>query len=184
MRTESDTVRPQTLDRGTDGDFYRQVCECLYQEAWLLDEAHFEQWLMWLSPEIRYWMPTRFVRKSTEFDREYSTYDDGVAFLDEDYEALRMRVEKMRHRMSWTDNPSSRTIHAISNVQVESVADGRCVIRSVATVDRSRFANQSDRWVVRRVDTVNIEEDDWKLEERRIYYPSPVLESSNLAILF
>ncbi|MFJ8112434.1 aromatic-ring-hydroxylating dioxygenase subunit beta [Streptomyces sp. NPDC096132] len=167
-----------------DPALYRRVTACLYREAWLLDDARFEEWLEWMSPDIRYWMPTRFVRKATERDLEFATLERGVSFLDEDYEALAMRVSKTRHRMSWTDNPAGRTVHSVSNIEIASVVDGRAVVRSVASVERSRFANESDRWVFRREDTINIGEDPWKLEERKIFYPSPVLESSNLAIFF
>ena len=169
-----------------DPDLYRRVCACLYREAWLLDDARLEEWLEWLSPDIRYWMPTRFVRKSAERHLEFATLERGVSFLDEDYEALVMRVAKVRHRMSWTDNPASRTVHSISNIEIVSVVSGRATVRSVATVDRSRFANAADHWVVRREDTINISEDAgrWKLEERKIFYASPVLESSNLAVFF
>jgi 3-phenylpropionate/cinnamic acid dioxygenase small subunit len=169
-----------------DPDLYRRVCSCLYREAWLLDDARFEEWLEWMSPDIRYWMPTRFVRKSAEQNLEFATLERGVSFLDEDYEALAMRVAKVRHRMSWTDNPASRTVHSISNIEIASVVNGRATVRSVATVDRSRFANAADHWVVRREDTIKIGEalGLWKLEERKIFYASPVLESSNLAVFF
>ena len=57
------------------------------------------------------------VRRATEREDEFSKMDEDIAYFDEDLEQMTMRVNKIRHRMSWSDNPMSRTLHAISNVE-------------------------------------------------------------------
>jgi 3-phenylpropionate/cinnamic acid dioxygenase small subunit len=168
----------------TDLERYFEISQLLYYEARLLDEGRFEEWLDWLSPSIRYWMPLRFVRRANERDAEFTVMGDQPGYLDEDFDSMAMRVKKIRHRMSWSDNPMSRTAHSITNIEVLSYDDRACNVRSIATVDRSRFAHYEDRWIVHRDDTLEKQDSCWKLAERRIYYPSAVLETSNLSIFF
>jgi 3-phenylpropionate/cinnamic acid dioxygenase small subunit len=168
----------------TDLEQFFEISQVLYKEARQLDDGMFEEWLEWLSPSIRYWMPLRVVRRATEREQEFTVMDEQIAYLDEDLESMSMRVKKIRHRMSWSDNPLSRTVHAISNIEVMSYTDKTCEVRSISTVHRSRFAHYEDNWVVHREDTLEKSRDGWKLRERKIYYPCAVLESSNLSIFF
>jgi 3-phenylpropionate/cinnamic acid dioxygenase small subunit len=161
-----------------------EISQVLYREARLLDDGCFEEWLDWLSPSIRYWMPLRVVRRANERDQEFGVMGDEPAYLDEDFDSMSMRVQKIRHRMSWSDNPMSRTVHSITNVEIISYDDAACEVRSISTVHRSRFAHYEDQWIVRRDDTLEKTDSGWKLRERKIYYPSAVLETSNLSILF
>jgi 3-phenylpropionate/cinnamic acid dioxygenase small subunit len=169
---------------GTELERWFEISQLLYREARMLDEGRFEDWLAWLSPSIRYWMPLRFVRRANEREKEFTSMDDQIAYLDEDFDSMEMRVKKIRHRMSWSDNPMSRTVHAITNVEVMSYDDRACNVRSIATVHRSRFAHYEDQWIVQRDDTLEKADGDWKLRERKVYYPCAVLESSNLSIFF
>jgi 3-phenylpropionate/cinnamic acid dioxygenase small subunit len=161
-----------------------EISQLLYQEARMLDEGRFEEWLAWPSPSVRYWMPLRFVRRANEREQEFTAMDDQPAYLDEDFDSMSMRVQKIRHRMSWSDNPMSRTLHSISNIEVLSYDAGACTVRSIASVHRSRFAHYEDAWIVHRDDTLERVEGVWKLRERKIYYPSAVLASSNLSVFF
>ena len=49
-----------------------EVEEFLYQEAELLDERRFEDWLDLLTEDIRYWMPIRRNVKFGELEREFT----------------------------------------------------------------------------------------------------------------
>ena len=161
-----------------------EISKILYKEARLLDDGLFEEWLEWLSPSIRYWMPLRYVRRAPEREQEFTAMGEELAYLDEDLESMTMRVKKIRHRMSWSDNPMSRTVHSISNIEVLDYSDLACSVRSITTVRRSRFAHYEDGWIAHREDKLEKEHDGWKLLERKIYYPCAVLESSNLSIFF
>lgn len=165
-------------------DQYFEISQLLYREARLLDDSLFEEWLEWLSPTIRYWMPLRFVKRATERDEEFTAMGAQLAYLDEDLESMTMRVKKIRHRMSWSDNPLSRTVHAITNIEVLSYTDEECAVRSVTTVRRSRFSHYEDQWVAIREDRLKKSFSGWQLDERKIFYPNAVLESSNLSVFF
>ncbi|MCI0846661.1 MAG: 3-phenylpropionate dioxygenase, partial [Chloroflexi bacterium] len=49
-----------------------EIEEFLYEEAELLDERHFEEWLELLTDDIRYFMPMRRNVKFGELDREFT----------------------------------------------------------------------------------------------------------------
>ena len=49
-----------------------EIEQFLYQEAELLDERQFEDWLDLLTEDIRYWMPMRRNVKFGELDREFT----------------------------------------------------------------------------------------------------------------
>jgi 3-phenylpropionate/cinnamic acid dioxygenase small subunit len=167
-----------------DLEHHFEISQLLYHEARLLDEGRFEEWLDWLSPSIRYWMPLRFVRRANERTQEFTVMNDQPAYLDEDFASMEMRVKKVRHRMSWSDNPMSRTVHSITNIEVLSYDDKTCHVQSISTVHRSRFAHYEDQWIVHRDDTLERTDGGWKLRERKIYYPCAVLETSNLSVFF
>ena len=49
-----------------------EIEEFLYQEAELLDERRFEEWLELLTEDVRYFMPIRRNVKFGELDREFT----------------------------------------------------------------------------------------------------------------
>jgi len=89
-----------TLSRSGAEDF-------LYAEARLIDEDQLEQWLQLFTPDGIYWLPSD---EST--DPEYETsiiYDDRLQ--------LEKRIYQLRNKHLAQD-PRSRTVHFVSNVQV------------------------------------------------------------------
>lgn len=172
------------VEMSSDHALQFQIERVLYREARLLDEMRFEEWLEWVSPGIRYWMPVRAVRKAAEIDREYGRQGSDVGYLDEDYEALRMRVQKYRHIMSWSDNPAARVVRAVSNVEAGQHDDGSVQVRSVVVAHRARFASQNDTWHVIRNDLLFHDGETWKLSYREVLAPENMLRSSSLDILF
>lgn len=80
----------------------------LYAEARLIDEDRLEQWLTLFTSDGSYWIPS-----DENADPEYETsiiYDDKLQ--------LEKRIYQLRNKHLAQD-PRSRTVHVISNVQVE-----------------------------------------------------------------
>ncbi|GAA1382175.1 3-phenylpropionate/cinnamic acid dioxygenase subunit beta [Pseudonocardia kongjuensis] len=161
-----------------------EIQQALFDEARLLDEMRFQEWLAWVSEDVRYWMPLRVVRKATETGIEYGRQGDDVGYFDDDHASLSMRVKKYGHTMSWSDNPAARVVRAVTNVQVERLDDGTVAVRSVLVVHRARFAQQNDTWNVARHDVLEPGTSGWRLRRREVLAPESVLRSSNLDVLF
>ena len=93
---------------------YAEVLEWLVEEAELLDHRQFERWLERIAGDVSYRMPVRQTLDSTGDDAESATF----YHLDENYESLWVRVQRLVGGMSASENPPSRTRRHVSNVRV------------------------------------------------------------------
>jgi 3-phenylpropionate/cinnamic acid dioxygenase small subunit len=108
------------VDRVKLGDpLYADVLEWLIEEATLLDNKHYEDWLTRLAPQLTYLMPVRqTLNNGTEPEpgRGYYHFDDN-------YRSLRLRVRRLASASSWVDNPSPRTRRLVTNLTVQALGD-------------------------------------------------------------
>ena len=72
-----------------------QVEEFLYQEAEILDERRFEEWLDLLTDDVRYWMPMRRNVKFGELEREFTREGQDINWFDEGKDTLIRRVNQI-----------------------------------------------------------------------------------------
>jgi len=132
----------------------------LYLEARLIDDDRLEQWLELFTDDGIYWIPSD---ESIDPDIETSIIHDDVPQLEK-------RIFQLRNKHLAQD-PRSRTVHFISNVEVEydSAADTATVrcntiiyemrpgdhqqlqaglgdVRTFAGRCRYRLVHQNDRW--------------------------------------
>lgn len=106
----------------------------LSTEARLLDELRYDDWLATLDPDIAYEVPVR------------STLMDGGAgfsttsfLMREDLYTLKMRVERLRTKYAWAEDPPSRNRHIVSNVVADALDDGLVEVRSSVLLVRTRL---------------------------------------------
>lgn len=90
----------------------------LYREARLLDEARYEEWQQLFTEDARYWLPIRPEEGDAEADpaSEISIIYDDLARIDE-------RVYRTLHTPVLDQNPRSRTVRLVSNVEVEPTSE-------------------------------------------------------------
>lgn len=96
------------------------LIDFIYAEARMLDEGRFEEWLeLWL-PDGRYWMPLDFQQEDPELT---------TSLLYEDVFMLRLRIERLEGRRTFSQKPKSRCHHVLSRPFVDEVDEGsgRCV---------------------------------------------------------
>src|SRR5260370_770210 len=107
------------VDDASERDRFRMLIE---QEARLLDQLRFDEWLAMYSPECIYWVP--------------STPDAGdprreVAISFDDRRRMEDRIFRLRTGYAWSQAPKSRTVRMISNVEVFAAGDDRArMVRS------------------------------------------------------
>ncbi len=97
--------------RNVDPQLTANVADFLFEEAGLLDERQFDQWLDLYSEDAIYWVPAN--RLDAEPDEQVAIYHDNYARLKE-------RLARMRSRRFWAQNPPSRTTRTVSNVRIRS----------------------------------------------------------------
>src|SRR5215208_5733840 len=113
---------------------YLAICQALYQEAALLDQRRFEEWLQFLTEDVVYQAPVRMTRERGKPD-----ISDEMFHFDDNYGSLRLRVERINTNFAWAEDPPSRTRHVVSNVQVFATErEDEVEVRSGLLVYRNR----------------------------------------------
>ena len=132
-----------------------EIEDFLFQEAELLDERYFEDWLGLLTDDIRYWMPMRRNVKSNELDREFTREGQDINWFDEGKETLQRRVQQILTGVHWAEEPLSRICHFVTNVQILNAVPSASDPTEVAVkcrflVYRNRVAKQYKTFSKRR----------------------------------
>ncbi len=152
MRASADVERRAELE------------EFLYQEAWLLDQGRFDEWLELYTDDATYWIPLQ-ADQSDPLTTSSIVYDDR--------RLLEVRVRQFQHPRAHARVPVPRTVHQIGNVRVIE-SDGRDVrvsstlllvefrrerqrVWGALVEHRLRRTDQGLRIAAKRVDLVNSE---------------------------
>jgi len=143
--------------------FSLQECETfLVDEARLLDESRFDEWLALFTDDATYWVPSEPDQKSP-FDTVSLMYDDR--------RLLETRVRRLASPRIYSQEPRSRTSRIVTNASVEGSSSRGTLVRSKFSIVESRRGQQrvfagtylhelvragtSIRIVSKRVDLVN-----------------------------
>ncbi len=177
-------------------DVLRQVEQFLYREARLLDSRQFRRWIDLLADDLRYWIPMRSNRYSaasksisildgSRYEEDDLSKESDQAFMDEDKDSLRRRVDRLDTGMAWAEDPPSRTRHLISNVEVEpGERESEVKVYSNFIMYRSRGETEEDFYVGSREDVLRNVDGSWQLASRKIVFEQNVLSAKNLSNFF
>ena len=94
------------------------IIDFIYQEARMLDEGRYDEWLsLWLESAI-YWMP---------LDYKQSDPINATSLLYEDHFMLRLRVERLNGARTFSQKPKSRCHHVLQRpfVDIFEPSEGR-----------------------------------------------------------
>lgn len=91
----------------TDAD----LASFVLQEARLIDEQRFDEWLEMWAPDGRYWMPLEYGQ--TDRSAHNSLFDDDLLLL-------RIRVERLKGAKTYSQKPKSRCHHLLQAPVVEA----------------------------------------------------------------
>lgn len=175
-----DNIHPDTLKKVA---LQFEVEEFLKFEAALLDERRYEEWLTILDESIHYWMPIRRTMTAKEADKEF-TKPGEMAFIDDDYEFLCMRIKRLLVGNAWAEDPPSRTRHFISNIRVTGVEGDDVSVSLNFHLYRTRLESEEDSWIGRREDMLRRCGDSFKLARRHIFMDQTTILSQNMSSIF
>src|SRR5207245_7019140 len=105
-RTNSGSAAPPAALTGSDAERF------LFAEARLLDERRFDEWESLFSEDGSYWVPIDPAKEPGQ----------GISIISDDRKRLHERVFRLTQTPVLDQNPPSRTMRLVSNVEVE--ADG------------------------------------------------------------
>lgn len=160
---------------------YTEVCEWLIEEAELLDGLQFEAWLTRIAADVSYRMPVRQTVDAADDEEHPATFHH----LDENYESLWVRVQRLVSGAAQSESPPSRTRRHVSNVRVATGGrDDELQASSYLLVLRSR-RDTPDYQILscERHDRLRrVEDDRLVLVSREILVDQSSLGVSNLSI--
>jgi len=113
----------------------REAERFLFQEARLLDERRFREWMGLFAEDGIYWVPA--------VPGQESPFDQASLFYD-DRELMQTRIARLEHPRIHMQTPPSRTAHLIGNIAVENSAapDEYVVLSTVIMVE---YRNEKQR---------------------------------------
>ena len=166
----------------TGSQQYNQIVEFLYDEAALLDQGRFHDWMKLLAGDLSYTAPLRITRQGRERDR---TVIRTTQHYDEDYSSIKGRVERLDTKSAWAEDPPSRTRRFVSNVRIwETATANEFEVESYLLLTRSRYEQSrlAELSCVRhdllRVDATS----GFKLARREIIIDQAVVGMPNIAL--
>ena len=168
----------------------REIEEFLYDEANLLDERRFGEWLDTLAEDLRYFMPMESnVRFGDQARRELTTREAQMSWFNEGKWSLGKRVEQIMTGVHWAEEPLSRVSRMVSNVQlsaIEPLADGglEVEVSSRFLIYQNRCEYEQYYFMGDRFDRMRRTPDGWQLARREIRIHQNVLLAKNLTIFF
>lgn len=193
MSEIAEAAAPQVKRLARDTRYWetkREIEEFLYDEANLLDERRFKEWLDTLAEDLRYFMPMEFNVKSGEHARrELSRREQEMSWFNESKWTLGKRAEQILTGVHWAEEPLSRVSRLVTNVQLQAIEINDAGEPEVGVT--SRFLTYQNRceyeqyfFVGDRIDRVRRTGDGWKLAAREIRIHQNVLLAKNLTIFF
>jgi 3-phenylpropionate/cinnamic acid dioxygenase small subunit len=153
-----------------------EVEQFLYREARLLDERRLTEWLDLLAEDIFYYMPIVRNIKFGDWDLEYSDPESEISYFDETKDILEGRVRQINTGVHWAEEPVSRFVHIITNVEITKDAGDEVEVASKFFVYQNRLADEVNHFVGRRYDLLRRDPDTvFKIVKRKIILAQNVL---------
>ncbi len=178
-----DIARPVATPGLEEVLLQHQVEQFLYEEAALLDARRYRDWLGLIAQDMHYWMPIRRTVTQADVAMEFTKVGD-MAFFDDTWELLEMRVKKLEAGSAWSEDPPSRSRHFITNVRVTEVAGDEITVESCFCLYRTRLNTEVDTWTGRRVDGLRRSGESFLLTRRHLYLDQTLIRSTNMSTLF
>ncbi len=151
------------------------------REIRLLQDGKFREWFGLFTDDLRYWMPMVRVRETRE---EMVSGEGELAYFDDNFETLRLRVERLYSKLAWTEIPPSRTRYFVQLMAVTEEPSGELRVLSNYLISQAR--NERDQVVFfgERDDVLRRVDGELRIASRRVVIDNNVLGAKNLSIFF
>lgn len=179
----SATTEKDVAELETDEALSRRIEKMLYREARMLDNEEWDGWLALMEPDIYYWMPA--VENRRRSDRLTAWEPRRGAYFDDSHRELEIRVARFKQPSAWAEDPPTRHVHVITNVEsfhTEVFAEYR--VHSNFVNYRSRGESDNDMLLGRREDIWRDVGGQLRLARRTVRITQSLLMSKNLNTFF
>jgi 3-phenylpropionate/cinnamic acid dioxygenase small subunit len=138
----------------TDAELARFV----RHEARLIDERRFEEWYELFTDDAHYWVPAVHGQNSPLTENSLA-YEDKLL--------LRLRLERMKSPLAYSQKPASRCLHVMQESDVESRTDGQYVTRTPFLYTETRN-DDSQRYAAVAWHTLVLSEGKLRIRLKRV----------------
>lgn len=179
MNEVLDAREGTAVDQATAWRLERQI----YREARLLDEEAWDEWLALMCEDIHYWMPA--VENRRRADRLAAWEPGRGAYFDDTLRELAIRIARFKQPSAWAEDPPTRHLHVVGNVEVYQAARP-CEYRVHSTFVnyRSRGEADNDLLLGRREDLWREVDGELRLARRKVLITQSLLLAKNLNTFF
>jgi 3-phenylpropionate/cinnamic acid dioxygenase small subunit len=179
-------MSPETMQRSLERLLLqREIEEFVAMEAELLDERRYNEWIQLMADDIHYYLPIRRNMRFGEQDREESSADSEISWMDEGKRILVGRVRQIMTGIHWCEEPLSRVRHVISNVQIVALRGDEVEERDRFIVYRNRLQDEWDLFAGKREQVFRRDsETGWKVAKRTVILDQNVLLAKNITFFF
>ncbi len=166
-----------------------------YQEARLLDNRQYQQWLALITEDIQYQMPSRIniavdnrmhgTEDMISVERELEDANSmGCPIREENFIHLTVRVERAYKMNSWSENPPARTRRIIGNVEIGDTDDDSIKVLSNFHLYYARPGSENFIYSGQRRDTLLRVEKSYKIQHREVIMDYATIDVPTLGLLF
>lgn len=117
-----------------------EIEKFLFEEAQLMDEHRFDEWLSLWTEDCLYWVPSNLD------DYDPRTH---VSIIYDDRERLEDRIMQLKSGERWAQEPRSRMCRLISNVRFEEDGDQLTIYSNFILVELRR--GEEDTFAARQI---------------------------------
>lgn len=160
-----------------------EVTRFYHDEAALLDEHRYAEWVALFTEDTHYFMPLRRTVTRRQQHLEF-TKPGEIAYFDDNKMVLEARVAKLATGTAWAEDPPSRTRHLVTNVRVVDDRGDELDAESNFILHRTRLKSEETTWVGSRKDTLRRDAGSLRIAKRHIFLEQTVLRSQNLSNFF
>jgi benzoate/toluate 1,2-dioxygenase subunit beta len=135
-----------------------QVERFIYDEAQLMDEHRYDEWLALWTDDALYWVPSG--RDEIDPKREISLiYDDRVR--------LQVRIARLKSGFAHAQEPKSRMRRIVANIVIEETENGEILVQSNFLLAELRRGKQ-DLFAGRTMHRLRPHDGSFKLVSKKV----------------
>jgi 3-phenylpropionate/trans-cinnamate dioxygenase beta subunit len=168
-----------------DAQTHHEISDFILQEAELLDDWCFRDWLIVVAQDIAYSMRTGANAQTR--DRRRKTGPPTTWIFNDNWHQLERRIARLETGMAWAEEPPSRTRHFVSNLRIRETEDGQGYeVRNNYLLHRSQKEKDNVSYFGMRIDRLRRADNGYGFEiyYRDIALDQVVITSHNLSVLF
>lgn len=163
-----------------------------YREARILDERKFQTWMELLAPGIEYTMPNRSntgtnadLKNTEEMLNVAQELSHGLEapLRQDDFMTLTFRANRPTSQMAIADNPLTRTIRLVSNIEPYKIDGKRFKVFNNVSMSWSRHSKDNHIFYFTRHDELVKIDGEFKLAKREIILDWNVIMAPTVAMI-